>query len=116
MRVKRFHNICDMNNCNDKIGDLKIVKRFIKEVISAIDMKVIKGPISVRGIDINPGLSVIAIVDFSHISIHTFTNFNEILVDIFSCKKYEKEKVVEICKKYFGSKKSKVRQKEVWWG
>ena len=45
------------------------------------------------GVPENPGLTGFAVLDFSHISIHTFTNENEICIDVFSCKKYDYEKV-----------------------
>ena len=79
-------------------------------------MKILEGPIIAKGKEINPGLSSLAIIDFSHISIHTFTNSNEALIDIFSCKEYGREIVLEISKKYFATSETKVRKKEVWWG
>lgn len=116
MKTKRFHHIIDLNNCNNKIFDQQIVCDFVEEVVEALDMSILKGPITANGIEENPGLSVLAIIDFSHISIHTFKNNQEALIDIFSCKKYNRETVLQIAKKYFETPNTTIRKKEVWWG
>ncbi len=67
-----------------------------------IDMKIIYGPIVQEGVPMNPGLSAFAIIDFSHISIHTFKNTNQFSLDIFSCKKYDFNKLREFIKHKFG--------------
>ncbi|MFA6106092.1 MAG: S-adenosylmethionine decarboxylase [Patescibacteria group bacterium] len=116
MQVKRFHNIFDMENCGKKIGDRAIVREFIEKLAEEIDMNILEGPIIAEGLPHSPGFSVLAIIDFSHISIHTFTRQKEALIDVFSCKEYDKEKVHGLCKKYFGTKNTKIRAREVWWG
>ena len=116
MQVKRYHHIFDLTNCNKKINDRKIVREFIEEVTEAVDMQILEGPIVAEGIQSNPGLSALAIIDFSHISIHTFSISSEVLIDVFSCREYDKSRVLEICLKYYGTDKTKVREKEVWWG
>jgi len=116
MNVKRYHNIFDMQNCNNKIGDPKIVREFVENIAKAVDMTILEGPIVAQGVEHNPGLSVLAIIDFSHISIHTFTTYNEVLIDVFSCKEYDREKVLQVCKEYFEKTDTEIRQKEVWWG
>ncbi len=51
------------------------------------------GPVVLEGVPENPGITGFAIIDFSHISVHTFTAEHEVCVDIFSCKPYDYEKV-----------------------
>lgn len=116
MKIKRYHNIFDLTNCNKKINDKKVLRKFIEEVVNAVDMNILEGPIIAEGKVPGSGLSALAIIDFSHISIHTFTDNMEVLIDIFSCKEYKKEVVLNICKKYFATKNTKIRKKEVWWG
>jgi S-adenosylmethionine decarboxylase len=116
MKTKRYHNIFDLTYCNEKILDKKILRDFIEEVVEAVDMSILEGPIIAEGIASNPGISILAIIDFSHISMHTFANSNEALIDIFSCKEYDREKVLSLCKKHFATPKTVVRKKEVWWG
>lgn len=79
-------------------------------------MKILEGPIIAEGVTDNPGLSALAIIDFSHISIHTFAKDNGALIDVFSCKEYDKNQVLEVCKDYFSKPGTQIRQKEVWWG
>jgi len=116
MKTKRFHNIFDLTHCNEKILDKKIIRKFVEEAVEAVDMSILEGPIIAEGIESNPGLSIIAIIDFSHISMHTFANNKKALIDIFSCKEYDKEKVLQVCEKYFATPNTTIRQKEVWWG
>ena len=116
MQTKRYHHIFDLKNCNEKINDRAEVRKFIEEVTKGVDMQILEGPIVAEGVQSNPGLSALAIIDFSHVSVHTFTDYNEALIDVFSCKEYDREKVLAICLKYFGNEKTEVRKKEVWWG
>jgi S-adenosylmethionine decarboxylase len=116
MKTKRFHHIFDLEDCNQKINDPKILRDFLEELVKKVKMSILEGPIIAQGKPENPGFSAVAIIDFSHVSIHTFANSKEVLIDVFSCKEYDKEKVLKLCKKYFASSTTKVRQKEVWWG
>ena len=116
MTTKRFHTIFDLENCNSSIGNPKIIQDFIKELVKAINMKIIGGPIMAEGGAEAPGLSVLAIIDYSHVSIHSFTNNGEILIDVFSCREYDRDKALEICKKYFFISETKLHIKEVSWG
>jgi len=115
MTKQRFHYILDMTNCNDKILDKEIIKDFIIKMAQELKMTLLHGPVVLEGVPENPGITGFAIVDFSHISIHSFTN-NEVFIDIFSCKTYDKSKVVQMCKDNFANDNSEFREKEVWWG
>ncbi|MBI2436962.1 MAG: S-adenosylmethionine decarboxylase [Candidatus Magasanikbacteria bacterium] len=116
MATKRYHNIVDIKKCKEQILDKKIVKKFIHEATQTCGMKILKGPLAIDGVPENPGVTTFAIIDFSHISIHTFSKDMTALIDIFSCKPYTRKKIIDLCKKYFATEKSIVHQKEVWWG
>lgn len=116
LHVKRYHNIFDMTGCNEKIEDKMIVREFVEAIAKSVDMHILEGPIIADGVASNPGLSALAIIDFSHISIHTFVKTKEVLIDVFSCKEYDQEKVLQVCKEYFANDETQIRQKEVWWG
>jgi S-adenosylmethionine decarboxylase len=92
------------------------MEKFIKELADEIDMKILHGPVVAEGIPENPGLSGFAIIDYSHISIHTFTNSNETLIDVFSCKPYDKVKALKVCQEYYSTDEAVISEKEVWWG
>lgn len=116
LQAKRYHIICDIKGCNDKIRDRQAIREFIEELVKITNMSILEGPIVAEGKPENPGLSAFVIIDFSHISIHTFTKYDEALIDVFSCKEYDKDLVSDYCRSYFGVDKENSRVKEVWWG
>lgn len=116
MKQPRYHIICDLANCNEKIKFPKAVREFLEEAVKSVNMSILEGPIIAEGIDENPGVSGIVIIDFSHISVHTFSKYNEALIDIFSCKPFERNPLVDYCCEFFGADRNTSRIKEVWWG
>lgn len=116
MQQPRYHIICDLAHCNENIKDPIKIREFLEEVVKRVNMSILEGPIIAEGQPENPGVTGIVIIDFSHISIHTFTKFNEALIDIFSCKFFERNPIVDYCTKYFGADAQLSRIKEVWWG
>ena len=116
MKSKRYHIIYDLTNVNDKIADKSAIDAFIRNLVAKINMSILHGPIVVDGIEENPGVTAFVVIDFSHISIHTFTKYGEALVDIFSCKEFDREIAKKTCQEFFGVDDANTRTKEVWWG
>ncbi len=116
MKSKRYHIIYDLSAVNEKIADKTAIVTFIRKLVSKINMSILYGPVTVDGIPENPGITAFVIIDFSHISIHTFTMHNEALIDIFSCKEFDKETAKKVCQEFFGVSDQNTRLKEVWWG
>lgn len=117
MQQKRFHFIIDLEHVpSDVLVDVEGLRGFLKTLPGVIDMSVLRGPEIAEGIPENPGISGFVIIDFSHISIHTFSKYNEALVDIFSCKPFKKEDATKAVLEYFKVKESDARIKEVFWG
>lgn len=92
------------------------LRKFLNELPGVINMHVLSKPKVARGIPENPGLSGFVIIDYSHISIHTFTAKDEALVDIFSCKPYEQEDAVNAVVNHFHSSPSSANIQVVSWG
>lgn len=91
---RRFHIIIDAFNCNNSlISDTSRVEAIIRSVASLCGMTILHGPVVLAGVPENPGVTGFVIIDFSHISIHTFTKAREVCIDIFSCKPFDYEKV-----------------------
>lgn len=92
--ISRYHIVLD-GWCRSKIGNRLSVGEYLSGVIRVIseicEMRILHGPVVVSGVPENPGLTAFAIIDFSHISVHTFTNSNQVCVDIFSCKSFNEE-------------------------
>lgn len=117
MRTKRYHIIIDISGASPQIlNDGDGLKKFLTDLPPLINMHLLTQPLVAEGIPENPGLSGFVIIDYSHLSIHTFTKFNEALVDIFSCKPYSQETAVQAVLKYFKISKESARVKEVFWG
>jgi S-adenosylmethionine decarboxylase len=117
MQQQRYHVIMDLENVSQEIlNDVEGLREFLKKLPGTIDMSVLKGPEVVQGIPENPGITGFVIIDFSHISVHTFTKFGEALVDIFSCKPFEQENAIKAVLEYFKISREDARIKEVFWG
>lgn len=108
-KPRRFHLIIDAFDCRvSLLSDKNFLIELVKKIAKMIDMKIIKGPEFAEGVSKNPGLSIFAIIDFSHISIHTFTNSKEFSLDIFSCKPFDCKKIENCIKSSF-----KINDKQV---
>jgi len=77
--------------------DLDII---LSELPEKIGMKILSGPLVVKGCPENPGWTGFVIIDKSHISIHTFSEGNKISLDVFSCKIFKEKIAVEYIKEH----------------
>ncbi len=116
MAAQRFHIIIDASNVSEKsLSDEEGLKKFLTDLTSEIGMHVLAGPLIAQGIPQNPGLSGFVLIDFSHISIHTFIKHKQALVDIFSCQAYDKETAVKPVLEYFQIPRESARIETVSW-
>ena len=116
MQTKRYHIIVDLKGVSkDVVNNVDGLVEFLKSFPSKIGMHVLKGPEVVSGIDENPGITGFVIIDYSHISIHTFSKHDEALVDIFSCKLYDQEVAVQVALDYFKVPRENARIQQVCW-
>lgn len=112
----RYHIIIDVTGAsNDILNNHSGLTDFLNKLPKVIGMNILHGPTVIQGIPENPGLSGFVIIDFSHISIHTFTKSNQALVDIFSCKPYDQEVASQAVLGYFQVSKEQCKIKEVFW-
>jgi len=94
MLTKRYHWIFDASGVPKKLTkDKPLIRKALRDLAGLCQMKVIAGPFVAKGAPYNPGLTGICVVDFSHISIHTFSGPSEICVDVFSCKPFNPRKI-----------------------
>jgi S-adenosylmethionine decarboxylase len=116
MAAHRFHIIIDVSNVSQKVlEDTSGLEGFLKELPGIIGMTILKGPEVVIGTPDNPGITGFVIINFSHISVHTFTSHGQALVDIFSCREFDQEKAENFVLEYFKVSKESAKIQEVNW-
>lgn len=115
VQTKRYHIIIDIEGVDPQKLGRATVEKILNELPPLIDMHILQGPSVVEGIPENPGVSGFVIIDYSHISIHTFTQYNDFMIDIFSCKAYKPEAVVEYLSGVLSKPKEELKVKTVGW-
>jgi len=102
----------DLYNCNPEIirNDKKI-KQFVEELCNLIKMKRFGETQVVHfGEDERvAGYSMIQLIETSLISAHFANQSNTTYLDVFSCKPYEPETVVEFAKNFFKADRTNLK-------
>ena len=106
---KGTHLIIDIRKCNVRLDYVHVVEDFIKKVNKEVlKMNVLSGPHTnylVNNDDpMKNGVTSIVSIDTSHVAIHTFSKFDKLRFDAYSCKPFHKDipKVVEMLQNTFG--------------
>lgn len=116
MAAKRFHIIIDVSNVSKEIlTDTEGLDGFLKSLPGQIGMSILKGPEVVVGTPDNPGITGFVIINFSHISVHTFTDYGQALVDIFSCREFDQNEATKAVLDYFKVDRPSAKIQEVNW-
>ena len=114
MITKRYHWIFDAEGIkNSLITKKALLQKALKDLADICGMTIVGGPLIIEGIPENPGLTAVCIVDFSHISIHTFSGPGELCVDVFSCKPYDPQKIKRYLMRTFAANAKKIQFFEV---
>lgn len=85
--------------------EASVLNDWIKNVVEAVDMKVVSGPMAYYSHDIgNQGFTSVAILDFSHIAVHVWDEEDPALFefDLFSCKTFDTAHVLNMIDSAFG--------------
>lgn len=116
MAAKRFHIIIDASNVsNELLIDTVGMGVFLNRLPGLIGMSILKGPEVVVGTPDNPGITGFVVINFSHISVHTFTDYGQALVDIFSCREFDRSVAIKAVLEYFKVEESSAKIQEVNW-
>ena len=81
------------------------LNKWVEDVVEAVDMKVVSGPMSYYSHDVgNQGFTSVAILDFSHIAIHVWDEESPALLefDLFSCKTFDINRVLNMIDEAYG--------------
>jgi S-adenosylmethionine/arginine decarboxylase-like enzyme len=97
-----YHLIIDISQCNAAINSVESVTLFIKELVSLLKMHQLGSPLVVYiSSDEGKGVSAAQIITTSTITFHGDEDENCAFIDVFSCKEYDHEVVLECVKRYF---------------
>jgi len=106
-----LHLILECYGCEkEKLKDEIFIKEFLNNSVEILDMTKIGEPYLVKyngKNDDERGISGFVIIAESHISIHTWPEYNYASIDVFSCKDFDKKLITDYIKKEFNVKKIK---------
>ena len=109
-KVFGYELLLDCYDCRPEVcGNLDHCYSYLDNLVDFIGMKK-QAPPSIfrtdrRSFPDKAGLSGWVPLADSSIVIHTLSKKNFISIDVYSCKEYSKEKVIEFTKRYFEPKK-----------
>lgn len=93
-------SFCDLAS----MQDYNNVYNFTKKLVDKIDMVAFGEPqIVFFGSDEKSGYTMTQLIETSNICAHFSDGLNAIFLDVFSCKPFENDVVIELVKEYFGS-------------
>lgn len=104
-----MHLILDLKECRkiEKLSDVKFIESFLLELVKVIEMKAITRP-NVLYYEHEKmkesGITGFIIIADSHISVHTYPFKKSLYFDLFSCKKFDFERVITYVKEKFEPK------------
>ena len=100
-----MHLVIDGHGCDyQQLSDPDYVRRFLDSFPDAVQMTKITAPnvLTYRGPTPEDwGVSGFVIIAESHISVHTFPDRGHINIDVFSCKAFDTERVLDEVRQVF---------------
>ena len=102
-----YHLMLDCGKCNHtSITNRENIYSFTKELVKRIDMKAFGEPTIEHFATHDPmkaGFSMVQLIETSNICAHFVDSDNTMYLDVFSCKPFNNETVVETVKEFFGA-------------
>jgi S-adenosylmethionine/arginine decarboxylase-like enzyme len=104
-----YHLILDGSGCDhDSIASGENITTFAKQLVKDIDMVPYGEPQVVNfGSGNKAGYTLVQLIETSNICAHFVEENNTMYLDVFSCKPYDPQIVVDLAVKFFGIKKFK---------
>ena len=94
----------DISDCNTNVCSRSAIAIFVQELADAIDMKVYGKPIIVHFAQHDydaVGYSLVQLIETSAITGHFSENNRDAYLDIFSCKSFNQDTVIQVVEKHF---------------
>ena len=101
------HLILDLGGCNGNIALKESIRAFVAELVDAIDMVAYGEPIIEHFATHSQeaaGYSLVQLIETSAISAHFSDHNRDVYLDVFSCKSFDSNRVVQVVDKYFEPK------------
>ncbi len=103
------HLILDLKDCKEieKLSNEKFVRGFLLELVEIIKMKALTKPNVLyykHEEKEESGITGFIIISNSHISVHTYPFKKSLYLDLFSCKRFDSDKVINYVKEIFEPK------------
>ena len=96
------HMIMTCEACSESLLDVGIMKKFLQDLADAIDMIRYGEPTVARfGEGIEEGLSGVQLITTSALTIHTNDQARDLYLDVFSCKWFDEQTVIDFVKNFF---------------
>ena len=99
------HLVLDFNGCpKELLADKENILNWSKELVQAIDMVAYGEPIIAHFATHSheaAGYTLLQMIETSNIAAHFAENIGQVYIDVFSCKAFDVEAALGICKKYF---------------
>lgn len=106
-----YHIMLDCSDCDlKKIKDKNHIQLFVHTLIRQINMKA-HGDMIIENLlpgTENEGYSVLQMITTSNISCHFVNKSRDAYIDLFSCKEFDRETVIDIVKEFFNPKNVKL--------
>jgi S-adenosylmethionine/arginine decarboxylase-like enzyme len=105
-----YHTMLDCAGCNDGISNKETIYEFVKELMVNIDMTAHGEPVIEYLLPGDPkqGYSLMQLITTSNICGHFMELDGTAYFDVFSCKEYNHQAVIDTVNKYFSPKKTRV--------
>lgn len=103
-----WHLLIDAAECDNCINNQHVVRQFLQDLVVKLDMHPIGKPMVVYvDTEEGEGVSGIQLITTSTLTFHGDAHNNQIFIDIFSCKPYNPDIVVDFVLKLFQPKRLK---------
>jgi S-adenosylmethionine decarboxylase len=99
------HLVLDLAGCpRDRLTNADHLRAWVFELIDAIKMKAYGEPqlehFATHSYDA-AGYTLLQLIETSNICAHFAENLGQVYIDVFSCKRFDSEIAVQVCRKYF---------------
>lgn len=107
------HLVVDGAGCTEAINNRETIIKFIDQLVHDIDMKAYGRPQVEWFADHDPnkaGYTAVQLIETSAIVVHFVPQTWTLHADVFSCKDFEPQTVVDLLTQYFGMQKANIKE------